>query len=185
MANKKTDRVGGWIQTLTGKSFYPLDPRPEDIDIYDIIHSLSLQCRFAGHCTSFYSVAQHSVLVSLVCKPEDALFGLIHDASEAFLVDIPRPLKQMQAFAEYRKIEKNLMNVICGVFKLPPEEPESVKWADMKMLATEARDLTVTEGRGWATQVEPYEFHIEPWSPEIARIKFTSRFHELTFGKKS
>ena len=175
---------GGFIQTWSGKRFYPLDPRPEDIDVNDILHSLSNMCRFAGHCTQFYSVAQHSVLVSLLCEPEDALWGLLHDASESFLVDIPSPLKKLPEFQAYRDAEARLMGVICDVFGLSKDEPDSVKIADKRMLATEARDLTLTEGRGWVTDVEPYDFHIKPWTPEYTRAKFVSRLHELTLRKK-
>jgi len=176
-------RKGDWIQTFSGKRFYPLDPRAEEIDIVDIVHALSNQCRFSGHCTQFYSVGQHCVLVSLLCDPTDALWGLLHDASEAFLVDIPSPLKRMPEFAGYRDAEKQLMNVICDVFGLLHDEPLSVKIADKRILATEARDLTVTEGRGWSTIEEPYEFNITPWTPEYARIKFFSRLHELTWKR--
>lgn len=173
------DRKGGFIVTYTGKNFYPLDPRIEDIDINDIIHALSNLSRFGGHCTNFYSVAQHCVLVSLVCEKQDALWGLLHDASEAYLVDIPSPLKRCPEFEFYRTAEQNLMAVICDVFGLGRDEPPSVKLADKRVLATEARDLTMTEGRGWAASAEPYEFHIKPWSPEVARVKFISRLHEL------
>lgn len=178
-------RKGDWITTFTGKLFYPLDPRPEEIDINDIIHALSNQCRFAGHCTKFYSVAQHSVMVSLSCDPVDALWGLLHDASEAYLVDVPSPLKRMPEFAAYREAEKQLMGIICDVFGLSHDEPPSVKFADKRMLATEARDLTVTQGRGWTTLEAPYEFHIEPWSAEIAQVKFLSRLHELTWKRNT
>lgn len=172
-------RKGGWICTYTGKRFYPLDPRAEEIDINDIIHSLSNLCRFAGHPTLFYSVAQHCVLVSLMCDPQDALWGLLHDASEAYLIDVPSPLKKCPEFAFYREAEANLMAVICDTFKLSRDEPPSVKLADKRMLATEARDLTMTEGRGWTTEAEPYDFHIKPWTPEYARVRYISRLHEL------
>lgn len=178
-------RKGGFIQTYTGKKFYPLDPRPDDIDINDIVHALSHQSRFAGHCTQFYSVAQHCVLVSLMCPQEDALWALLHDATEAYLVDIPSPLKKSPEFEFYRVTEKKLMETICDVFGLSHEEPVSVKIVDKRMLATEARDLTMSEGRGWITEAEPFDFHIKPWTPEYARVKFVSRLHELMLGRKS
>ena len=179
-----TERKGGWIATYTGKRFYPLDPRPEDIDINDIIHALSHMCRFAGHSTRFYSVAQHCVLVSLMCNNEDALWGLLHDASEAYLIDVPSPLKKCPEFDFYRAAERELMGTICDVFGLDRDEPPSVKSADKRILATEARDLTMTEGRGWVTEAEPYDFHIQPWTPEVARVKYVSRLHELTMLKR-
>ena len=119
-----------------------------------------------------------------MCDPEDALWGLVHDASEAYIVDVPRPLKKMELFAPYRDVEKKIMDVICDVFGLPHEEPASVKLADARMLATEARDLTITSGVGWALSQKPYDFHIKPWTPEYARVKFFSRLHELTTGAK-
>jgi len=179
----ETPRKGGFIVTYTGKRFYPLDPRAEDVDVNDIMHSLSHLSRFAGHCTSFYSVAQHCVLVSLMCPPEFALWGLLHDAPEAYLVDVPSPLKRCPEFAFYREAESKLMSTICGVFGLDKIEPPAVKLVDKRMLATEARDLTMTEGRGWITEAEPYDFHIKPWSPEIARAKYISRLHELMLGR--
>jgi len=181
--DKKLDRHGAFIYTYTGKKFYPLDPRIEDIDINDIVYSLSNQCRFAGHCTSFYSVAQHSVLVSLMCPIEDSLWGLLHDASEGFLSDVPSPLKRTPEFEFYRKIEANLMGLICDKFGISRDEPTSVKLVDKRMLATEARDLTMSEGREWALTATPYDFHVQPWTPEYARVKFLSRLHELTTVK--
>lgn len=192
MLKKKSDvqedkaRVGGWIQTWSGKSFFPLDHRHAEIDINDIIHALSNQSRFAGHCTKFYSVAQHSVHVSHMCPDDSALWGLLHDASEAYLCDIPSPLKRCPEFAFYRDAEKRLMNVICDVFGLEHDEPPVVKEADKRMLATEARDLTMTQGRGWDHPgAVPYDLHIVPWEPEYARAKFVSRFHELTLMRKT
>lgn len=70
-----------WIATFTGGVFFPLAPRVEDVRISDIAHALSMLCRFAGHTRGFYSVAQHSVLVSRLCSQQDALWGLLHDAS--------------------------------------------------------------------------------------------------------
>lgn len=177
-------RQGGFIVTYTGKPFYPLDPRPEDIDVNDIIHALSNLCRFVGHCTSFYSVGQHSVLVSLMCAPEDAFWGLLHDASEAYLVDVPSPLKRCPEFEFYRKAEAKMMATICDVFGLSRDEPPSVKLADKRMLATEARDLTMTEGRGWTPMMEPYDFHIRPWTSEYTQAKYLSRFHELMIRRQ-
>src|SRR5271165_7548492 len=88
------NRKGDWIQTYTGRVMYPLDPRPEEINIIDIAHALSNLCRFTGHVRTFYSVAEHSVRVSQHCDPKDALWGLLHDASEAYLADMSRPMKR-------------------------------------------------------------------------------------------
>lgn len=176
------ERKGDWITTYTGKSFWPLSPSVEDVNINDIAHSLSNLCRFNGHCVNFYSVAQHSVLISTLVPEQDALWGLLHDASESYLCDIPSPLKKLPEFEAYRQAETRVMNVICDAFGLARDEPSSIKIADRRMLVTEARDLTFTEGRGWLMKVEPYEFHIKAWTPEQSRIKFLARFHELFFA---
>jgi len=118
-------------------------------------------------------------MVSLMCPIEDQLWGLLHDASEAYLIDVPSPLKKADQFKGYRAAEKQVLAVICDKFGLSREEPPSVKLVDKKMLATEARDLTMTEGRGWATKEEPYDFHLKAWNPDYARVKFISRLHEL------
>ncbi len=86
-----------WIQTYTCKKLYPLSPRMEDICIEDIAHSLSMLCRFTGHCKRFYSVAEHSILVSYFCDPADRRHALLHDGSEYGLTDLPTPLKRMLA----------------------------------------------------------------------------------------
>ena len=134
-------RVGGWIQTYTGVAFYPFDPRPSEIQIHDIAHALSMQCRFTGHVKEFYSVAQHSVLVALHCPQEDRLWALLHDATEAYLADVARPVKQHAVMEPYRTIENDLERMICQRFGLPLEKPSSVTVADKRMLATEKRDL--------------------------------------------
>jgi len=85
-------RIGDWIETYTGKQFYPLDPYPEDIDVRDIAHALSNLCRFTGHCRAFYSVAEHSIYVSTHVPKTMALQALFHDAPEAYIADISGPL---------------------------------------------------------------------------------------------
>src|SRR5688572_18527016 len=89
-------RVGDWILTATGRSFWPLDPRADEICIDDIAQALAKVCRFGGHCCDFYSVAQHSVLVAHLVErshPQLALHALLHDAAEAYLGDFTQPLK--------------------------------------------------------------------------------------------
>ena len=80
------ERIGSWLQTYTGKKFYPFDPREEEVDILDIAHALSQLCRFGGHTKEFYSVAEHCVLVSMCCPSEVKLLGLLHDAAEAYQI---------------------------------------------------------------------------------------------------
>lgn len=179
---------GDWIQTYTLTQFWPLDPKPEDVDIIDIAHALSLVCRFTGHVREFYSVAQHSLLVSsraanLAKTREDAIrlarWGLLHDASEAYLADVARPVKRTPAMAAYREAEKRLQAVICQRFGLPVEEPPEVKQADLEVLYTEARDLFEGVHPAWEWQAEPLGFTILPLEPKAARDAFHIRFARL------
>lgn len=171
-----------WMQTHSGLQFFPLDPRGKDIQIADIAHALAHQCRYAGHTHAFYSVAQHSVLVSHACDPADALWGLLHDATEAYLVDIPRPIKRAPELAGYRELEARLEAVIADRFGLALPIPASVKRADVVLLATERRDIMGPPPARWRVeeQVSPLEERIVPWRPEVAREMFLARFYGLT-----
>lgn len=142
----QSQRYGDFIETFTGKAFYPLDPRPEEIALEDIAHALSMICRFNGHAKFFYSVAQHSINVQkhLLLQgfgTKIQLAGLFHDASEAYLEDIVKPLKPF--WKEYGKFEKQLENMIFEKFGISPNENtmELVKDADNDLLALEARTL--------------------------------------------
>lgn len=173
-------RTGDWGCTYTGRRYWPEDPRPEDIHPHDIAHALALQCRFGGHVRRFYSVAQHSVLVSHICDPADALWGLLHDASEAYLVDIPRPVKRAPGMSGYMEYEDRMMRAICDALQLPHEMPESVRKADEVLLATEARDLMPAESvKDWTLIEAPLEGVIEPWSPDLAKVLWLHRLDEL------
>lgn len=167
-----------WIQTAGGKQFFLDRPRSEDVDIDDIAHALSRLCRFTGHVRRFYSVAQHSVLVSYVCDPADALVGLLHDATEAYIGDVSSPLKSL--LPEYRVIEGRVWAAVAERFGLPAELPESVKHADAVLLATEKRDLLGPPPASWGQWPDPLDVVIEPWSSDWARRDFLARFQELT-----
>jgi uncharacterized protein len=177
---ESTPPDNSWIQTYTGKKFFPLSPKIEDICIEDIAHSLSMLCRFTGHSNQFYSVAEHSILVSYLCDTKDALYGLLHDASEYALQDLPSPLKRSGKFEEYKKYESILQNMIFKKFNLLEEEPESVKRADQLLLATEGRDLMSPQHPEWKTKYEPLPFSIMCLSPAKAEQIFLRRFFELT-----
>ncbi len=173
-------RNGDWMLTATGRQFWPLDPRPEEIHIEDIAHALAHQCRFGGHCRFFYSVAQHSVLVSNAVPPEHALWGLLHDAAEAYLVDLPRPIKRYSEMGDlYRAIEGRLMKAICYRFMLPVDEPPEVKRADDVLLMTEKRDVMPVSEWEWRCTAEPLPERIVPWSPNFARTMFLRRWIDL------
>jgi len=167
----------GWIQTHGGRQFWPLAPRADDIDIGDIAHSLSLLCRFNGHCREFYSVAEHSLRVSRLCAPEQALWGLLHDAAEAYFGDIPRPVKaQFPAVAD---MEERLLRAVAERFALPWPPPAAVREADERLLATEARDLMGAPPADWRLVAAPLAERIVPLAPRAAEAAFLARFHDL------
>jgi uncharacterized protein len=175
-------RIGGWIETFTGVVFYPLDPRPEEICIEDVAHSLSLQCRFAGHCREFYSVAEHSVRVSRELPAELALWGLLHDAAEAYLVDLRRPIKRFSEMGKlYRGIEAQLMLSVCDRFGLDIVEPPEVKRIDNALLMTEKRDLLGNGcAKAWEDTELPLAGRIKPWKPKVAERRFLTAFARLS-----
>lgn len=169
---------GDWIQTFTGKQFWPLEPVIKDIDIDDIAHALSLQCRYGGHCRRFYSVAEHCVHVSTAVPAKDQIWGLLHDAAEAYLVDVPRPIKKH--LSGYKEIEANLMRAICARFGLDPVQPESVTEADNRILFTEREALLSTPPAAWDFEVTPLpNVDLRCWQPRLAEDIFRDAFHSL------
>jgi len=167
------------IRTYTGNTFHYEDMSPKDVSIEDIAHSLSHICRFTGHVKTHYSVAEHCYRVSALCSVENKLWGLLHDASEAYCSDLPRPFKRLIGLEPYRTYEKRIMGVICERFGLPLEEPKEVKDADMVLLVTEQRDLMVNAGPEWY-HVKPLPDAIEPCTAEVAKRLFLLQFKTLT-----
>lgn len=158
----------------------------EDLGIQDVVAlETSSKTYFAEGFGSHNSVAQHSVLVSYLCDSADALWGLLHDASEAYLVDVPRPLKRSGKFDAYLEFESKMQAAVCKRFGLPEQEPPSIKRADQAMLATEARDLMSPLHKDWVNLVEPYPFKIEALGPQYAKNLFMKRFFELTGASPS
>jgi uncharacterized protein len=172
-----------YFRTHSGLHVHPLGPAPGEMSVFDIARSLSQMCRFLGHTEEFYSVAQHSVLVSEQVPCEDALWGLLHDASEAYLCDLPSPIKRDPEMTIYRIAEDRLMLAVCKRYGLRPKMPKSVVAADKALLATEFRDVTSVDDLDWITEecgVEPLPFSIVGWTPIIAEARFLARFEELT-----
>lgn len=174
-------RTGNWMITASGKRYYPLDPRADEVDINDIAHSLAKQCRWGGHCPKFYSVAEHSVLVSTKVPREHALTALLHDATEAYLVDVPRPIKQY--LPEYVKMEMLNWRVIAERFQLPDDLPRCVHDADNAVLMAEAQAFHTYDGMCPINLPEgtpPANVSIHCLLPETAKQRFLDRFHDLT-----
>lgn len=174
-----SSRNGDWIITYTGKRFYPLDPRSADFDIRDIAHALSLINRFTGHTRYPYSVAQHCIAVSYLLDddPQLALSGLLHDASEAYVNDLSRPLKQY--CDEYRRIEEGIFIEIDNKWQVDTRH-EAVKQADAVALVTEAK--TLCNGETWYLEshwpaAADYAVQYEDW--QVVEKAYQERFGEL------
>lgn len=140
----------GYIRTSSGIKFWPLDPRPEHVKIEDIAHALSHACRWAGHVNRHYSVAAHSLHVSAMVGRKYALQALCHDASEAFLCDMPKPVKL--GFPEYAAHEERLMRCIATALGFDWPLSAEVHQADAAALYQESkyffefhRDIPFTE----------------------------------------
>lgn len=176
--NPAAPRVGDWMQTATGKKFWPFDPRPEEVHFLDIAAHLSKICRFNGACDFHYSVAQHSVYTSYQVPPEHALVALMHDAAEAYTGDLHRPFKR--GIPDIKGIEQRIYQAIATAFALPPVLPLCVKHADEAMLKAENRQI-MRPGEAWAYRydVPPAVVLIRQWTPEHAREAFISRFEAL------
>jgi uncharacterized protein len=128
------------IRTYTGKYVDVFNPTPDMICIEDIAHALSNTPRFGGHLKHFYSVAQHS-LSCAKCMDDYKLEALLHDASEAYLTDMPSPIKKKMP--QYQEIEDNLMKVIAEKFGFQYPLPDEVHRIDKQMLDSEWRLLVL------------------------------------------
>lgn len=164
---------GPTILTHSGHYFSFLTPEDCPFTLVDIAHGLSNICRFGGQCHRFYSVAEHSVHVASLVRPELRWAALMHDAAEAFVGDMPKPLKEM--LPDYQAIEKRVETVIAKRFRLSTVEmmDPAIKHADRVMLRTEQRQV-MNNNDGWAhcADVEPAEITIQFWSPVTAFAAF-------------
>lgn len=183
-----------WVQTYTGKKFFPLKPDENSICIEDIAHSLSMQCRYVGHTRKFYSVAEHSVLLVKLYFPNDvrlARYALLHDASEAYLTDLPGPLKPLPQFNFYRQAERRLQAMIYLRFGLDPCEPDEIKRADKAIVGEEAEVLMAplhkdwTSGHGTGRLTTRGFASYRPLQPSCAEHEFLQAFDLLFKGKIS
>lgn len=168
-----------WILTHTGQRFDLLAPTAAMIHPADLAHSLAHTCRFNGHTHEHYSVAQHCYMVSEMVPTEDALAALLHDATEAYVGDLVRPLKQL--LPDFAEIEHEIWLAICERFALDEELPPAVHDMDNYMLAVERRDLMPAHPDEWeciAGILLP-EWRIKPWTASEARIHYFNRLLQL------
>lgn len=173
-----------WIQTYSGQAFWFESPN-SSISPLDIATALSRLARFNGHTTEFYSVAQHSVLVSLCVKDlggtlEEQLWGLLHDAAEAYLGDLSSPLKHLPCMSGFRELEDRVMGQIVERFRLfPSAQPEVVSKADRMMLAAEKQQLMTPCVLDWGIEEDPSPNRIIPLAMGAARHGFMDRLSSL------
>jgi 5'-deoxynucleotidase YfbR-like HD superfamily hydrolase len=173
-------RHGDWMTTFSGIKFWVLDPRPEEVHIKDIAHSLSLTCRYNGMCKEFFSVAQHSVLVSRMCEAEDKLWGLLHDSAEAYISDVPTPVKR--CIVGYDTIEANILKAVATRFDLVYPYSREVEKIDRKVLHDEAHSIMPIESRLWVREEEMFGIDVKPWTSDESERRFLEMFNELTKG---
>lgn len=172
---------GDWMQTHTDRKFYPLDPRPEDISVYDIARGISMQCRYNGHVKRFYSVAEHCWHMSHAVPEEDALWALLHDATESYVGDMVRPLKKHMP--DFSAAEDRVMAAIVDKFGLATYDmPQSVRDADNRILLDERDALKGTPPDEWDVPFEPLGITIHGWLPEKAEVMYLGRLAGLTTG---
>jgi hypothetical protein len=172
--------MDGSIITYTGRRFYPLDPDPADVDPVDIAHATAMQCRYTGHVRRFYSVATHSVLVHdyLQTQGEDqetCLWGLLHDGSEAYLLDLAAPLKHHpEGFGErFQEVEHEIEEAIAMRFGLTMPIPDAVKAVDLNLRTNEMNELLPPVN--WESWGDPLPITIPDWTPVEAKAQMIWR----------
>jgi 5'-deoxynucleotidase YfbR-like HD superfamily hydrolase len=176
---------GPYLQTVSGRWLNPFDPDPSQFDVGDIARALANQCRFGGHSRVFYSVAQHSVIVSELVEErggdsEDAFAALMHDATEAYLGDMPHPIKHRSELgAAFRAVEDRLGRAIRDRFRIR-SGVQDIKRVDRALLATERRAFSAETWR-WPEldDVEPLELELRAWPADEAAHAFAQRYAEL------
>lgn len=173
---------GDWMETYTGQKFWPLDPSPDAVRLEDIAHALAHQCRFNGHTRFFYSVAHHALLCAEEARlqgagPRLVLLTLLHDAAEAYIGDITRPVRRsLNEFATdvITAVEERIQHAIYRAFGIETpsqEEKAFIHRMDNILLATEARD--VMRGDGWMLSEKPSKhLRIKPASIKTIRSRF-------------
>lgn len=187
-------RLGDWIQTYSGGQFWPLDPRVEEVKLIDVAHHLSLKCRFQGATKKFYSVAQHTTGLSraigkliknhiptelLNYSVEEIQYAILHhDDSEAFLPDVPSPVKPyLQGWHDIE--EKNQQVISVMAFGANPEIMKLIKMWDRQIAQDERKCLLLPCLHKWKSDLVPLNLKLKPWSPEKAEREYIATHNEL------
>lgn len=175
--------VTGWIETYTGRMVTPITPDPDTLCVTDVAHALANKCRYSGHTLSFYTVAEHSYLMAQWLATEGdteaARWALIHDAVEAYLPDVARPLKPF--IQNWKQLEGNMEEAIKVHFDEYPNAAVAglVHSIDTRILLTEADRLLPSRGRRWEIDATPLPVRLRCWNPRIAEANFLTIFRDL------
>lgn len=172
------DGADGWIETNSHETYFYGKRNPENINILDIAHGLSNLCRYSGQCNYFYSVAQHSCIVHDVAPIHLKAIGLFHDAAEAYISDIPRPVKNI--VPEIKKLERKIQIEVSERFKLTFPWSSQIEILDSQLMLREAQ-LLFDGGVSWTVEgLPPLEINIPSfWSPKRAKREFLFRYEVL------
>lgn len=172
-----------YVSTFLGNRFYPLVPRIDRVAIEDIAHGLAYQCRFNGQTQRFYSVAQHSIMVASLVPERLRYAALLHDAAEAYLGDMVKPLKVL--LPEFAAIEDAVTAIIADTFQIDFSDYEPIKRADLIALATEKRDLMPHSTERWSylDDIPPLPQRIIPLSPSSAKQAFLEEYARINHRK--
>lgn len=177
-------RKGEWMQTFRGQKFWPTDPVADEIHISDIAAALSKMCRYGGHCLQFYSVAEHAVLCAEAIAEPHKLDALLHDASEAYIVDVPRPIKP--SLIGYYDIESRIMEQVSKKFGTAWPLPDAVKRVDNAILRDERQQNMAgmdVISSVWGDVLPALGVTLQFWAPPVAEMKFLQAFRN--YGGRS
>lgn len=178
-----------WMETSTGGKIHIFDPQPGEIRLEDIVHACGYTCRYGGHCKTHYSVAQHSVHVADVVKDRGGnatlqLQALLHDAAEAYIGDLPRPVKMWMS--QFQDLDAYLTGKIMEVFGVPLQNddlPHEIHYVDRNICHDEGKVLLKSGPGAWWSNLESFGLEIDPWGPSVAKHVMRRRIQELMMGQ--
>lgn len=179
-----SDRVGIYVGTYSGRKFWPTDPRADEVELIDLAHHLSMKCRYGGAARRFYSVAEHSVIVSQYVPEAFAREALLHDAAEAYVGDMVRPLKGLPEMRAFGEIEDRIYPVIMERFGVvsTAASRDAIAEIDNRIMADEVPAL-MTDVRIYRTgTLVPLGATIAALDPSAARSVFLRQFMDLFGG---
>ncbi len=172
---------GYWKETYTGAKFYLMDPKPEEVVMEDVLHSLAYQCRYTGHCLRWYSVAEHCCLIAdyvrdvLHGSPRDQFNALMHDAPEYITGDISRPMKY--GIPGLKPSLAHIDKVVYKALGVTDPEPRWLKEIDARIIVDERTQNMVDSGNEWNhDKFEPLGVTLQYWGPERAKVEFLTRY---------